>query len=188
MTTLPPGAENAFQVASGELGMFSASRLFCRVLQETQGPTAIKALREELGTTFSVLDCVAARVLLGENPAPSVEALLSALSGCTKVLFVGVEVDCFDAILPRLSGKVGLLTENIFPADWRRVQANYPAVSLVSLSELPAWAGSKSALVAYVYGSNEHIAHVSPAWLRVSGPDVRAIFRSLIGWNLFGSA
>jgi hypothetical protein len=50
------------------------------------------------------------------------------------------------------------------------------------------WAGSRSALLTFVYRADDYHAHVGPAWLRVSGPDVRTQFRALVGWDVLGES
>jgi hypothetical protein len=180
---LPRGLANAFQIAASELGMFSASRLFVRIIQESSGQSGIEAMQDLLGSTYPVLDAVSTEQTQKEINAKQVASLLGSAS---KLLVIGLEADCLDALLPLLTIKVGILTENIFTADWERVFSNYPSVEPVPLSEMPLWSGSKSALLTFVYGTNGHVAHVLPVWLRVLGPDVRVQFRDLIGWNVLG--
>ena len=50
------------------------------------------------------------------------------------------------------------------------------------------WAGGRSAFLTFVYGGDRHVVHASPQWLRISGPDVRTLFRSLIAWDVLGGA
>lgn len=187
MPTLPRGMANAFQIAAGELGMFSASRLFAKILQDSSGADGIEAMQEELGVSFPVLDFVASKTLNSALPGFDATLVVKACEGASRILIIGLEADCLDALVPLLQCKIGLLTENLFEADWDRILSNYPTVEPVPLSSLQRWAGSKSALLTFVYGSDGHIAHVLPSWLRVSGPDVRVQFRSLLGWNLLGS-
>jgi hypothetical protein len=69
----------------------------------------------------------------------------------------------------------------------RRVLANFGnALRIVDLADFRRWAGKRSALLTFVYGTDGHAAHVATTWLRVSGPDVRAQFRTLIGWDVLG--
>lgn len=197
---LPPGLDQAFLMAATELGMCSAARLFVRELAAAGGGALVAEARDQLGRAFPVLDFVAGRALAGEpelrgdkpsyateppDPAP----VLRALAGIARLLVVGIEADFLDALEPRLDGvEVGLLAETgPTQADLRRALANYGGrVRAVTLDDFQRWAGRRSALLTFVYGSDGHVAHVQGAWLRVSGPDVRTQFRSLIGWDIFG--
>lgn len=187
---LPPGLDQAFLMAATELGMCSAARLFVRELAAAGGDGLVAEARDQLGRAFPVLDFVAGRALAGEpepplDPAP----VLRALAGIARLLVVGVEADFLDALVPRLAGvEIGLLAETgPAQADLRRVLANYGGrVRAVTLDDFQRWAGRRSALLTFVYGSDGHVAHVQGAWLRVSGPDVRTQFRSLIGWDILG--
>lgn len=186
MSALPRGLANAFQIAAGELGMFSTSRLFVKILRDSSGMEGVEALRDELGVSFPVLDFVATKAIEGEIPGFDVKPVVRSCTSASKILVVGLEADCLDVLVPLLNAKVGLLTESLFGADWERVLSNYPTLEPVPLSSLHQWAGSKSALLTFLYGTNGHNAYVLPSWLRVSGPDVRVQFRDLIGWNLIG--
>jgi hypothetical protein len=186
MSILPRGLNNAFQIAAGELGMFSASCLFVKILQESTGRAGVEAMQEELGVSFPVVDFVAMKFLAGESLSFDAKQVANSCANASKVLVVGLEADCLDALVPLLDAKIGILTENLFEADWERVLSNYRTVEPVPLASLQQWAGNKSSLLTFIYGADEHNAHVLPVWLRVSGPDVRVQFRDLIGWNLLG--
>ncbi|AUX21580.1 hypothetical protein SOCEGT47_020660 [Sorangium cellulosum] len=187
---LPPAIGQAFRMAAAELGMRSAARLFLRELMDAGGVSLVHEARDHLGREFPVLDFVAERWLAGEPDAPLDPAgVIEALRGVTRLLVVGLEADCLDALVPRLSGvEAGLVTDaGGLDPDFHRVLANYDGLMVpVALSDLQRWAGRRSALLTFVYGTDGHSAHVSPSWLRVSGPDVRTQFRSLIGWDILG--
>lgn len=171
MSRLPPRLGPAFQLASAELGPASAARLFVR--------------------EFPVLGCVAARWLAGDRgAAPDPGPLLAALKGLTRVLVVGLEADWLDVLLPACRDlEVGLLRGEFAAADFRRALANYDGLAVaVELGDLQRWAGRRSGLLCFVYGSDGHVAHVPGTWMRVSGPDVRAQFAVLVGWNILGAA
>jgi hypothetical protein len=177
-------------MAAAELGMCSAARLFAREIAAEGGDELVAQARDQLGRHYPVLDFVAGRWIQGDreppiDPAPA----LQALEGISKLLIVGIEADFLDALVPMLpSAELGLITEEGgLEADVHRVVANYGGrVQMVSLAGFQRWAGRRSALLTLVYGTNGHTANVSPVWLRVSGPDVRAQFRSLVGWDILG--
>ncbi|WP_437595750.1 hypothetical protein WMF28_24550 [Sorangium sp. So ce590] len=187
---LPPALGQAFRMVAAELGMRSAARLFLRELMGAGGAPLVGEARDQLGREFPVLDFVAEQWLSGGAEAPLDPAgVLDALRGVNRLLVVGLEADGLDALVPRLSGvEAGLVTDaGGLDPDFRRVLANYDGLmEPVGLSELHRWAGRRSALLTFVYGTDGHAAHVSPSWLRVSGPDVRTQFRSLIGWDILG--
>ncbi|WP_437874533.1 hypothetical protein [Sorangium sp. So ce513] len=187
---LPPALGQAFRMVASELGMRSAARLFVRELMEAGGAPLVREARDALGREFPVLDFIAEQRLSGGEEAPiDPQGVLDALRGVTRLLVVGLEADGLDALAPRLPGvEVGLVTDaGGLDPDFRRVLANYDGLMVpVGLSELQRWAGRRSALLTFVYGTDGHAAHVSPSWLRVSGPDVRTQFRSLIGWDILG--
>ncbi len=190
MTALPPALEASFAQAAAELGMCGASRLFVRELSAAGGDELVRAARERLGRVYPVLDQVSAQRLAGVEPAPPDPArLLPVLEGVTRLLVVGLEAEHLDALVPRLAGvELGLLTAGELPADWSRILANLGGrVAPVSLTELGGWAGRRSALLTFVYGADEHVAHVPLSWLRVAGPDVRTQYRTLLGWDVLGS-
>ncbi len=118
------------------------------------------------------------------------ERAAAALEGARRVVIVGLESDFLDALVPRLTAvELGLVTvSNGLDPDWRRVLANYDGrIAPVDLADIQRWSGRHSALLTFVYGADEDHAHVVPAWLRVSGPDVRTQFRTLAGWDVLGA-
>ncbi|MCB9703692.1 MAG: hypothetical protein H6711_17485 [Myxococcales bacterium] len=192
MSALPPALGQAFRIAAAELGMAAAARLFVDEVAAGGGAEAIAALRDRLGREYPVLDLAAARWLAGEAP-PAIDPgpVIAALAGIERLVAVGLEVHHLDALLPRVPAiEVGLVTEGrALSPEWRRVLANYDGqVEAVGLSDFQLWAGPRAALLTFVYGGDSHVVHVSGQWLRVSGPDVRLIFRSLIGWDVVGGA
>jgi hypothetical protein len=187
---LPPALDQAFLMAAGELGMCSAARLFVRELAGEGGDALVAAARDRLGRAFPVFDFVAARFLDAERAGPiDPSPVLEALAGIGRLLIVGLEADFLDALVPRLEAmEIGLITEAAgFELDLRRVLANFGGrVKPVDLSSFQAWAGRRSALLTFVYGTDGHVIHVSPSWLRVAGPDARTQFRSILGWDILG--
>lgn len=188
MSALPPRLSQAFLTAAYELGMASAARLFTRELAAEGGTELVAAARDAFGREFPVWHCVASRWLADERgvePCPSV--IEPALVGIRRLLVVGLEADWLDVLLPRLERtEVGLLLERT--GDARRVLANYEGLAVgVELGELHRWSGRHSGLLTFLYGSDRHVAHVSGVWLRVSGPDVRAQFATLVGWDILGT-
>ncbi len=191
MTALPRGIDQAFEMAAAELGMCAAARLFVRELAAAGGDDLVREACDRLGRAYPVIDFVAARHLAGEGELPVDAApVREALSGVARVLVVGVETDHLDALVPLLpEATLGLVLDaGGLDPDFHRVLANYGGrVEGVALGDVARWSGRRSALVTFVYGHRGATIHVSSAWLRVSGPDVRAQFRSLVGWDVFGS-
>lgn len=194
-STLPAGLEQAFLLAAGELGMCTSAWLFCDEVEAHGGPPALEALREALGARFPVLDAVVGARLEGlAGPTVDVERVLGALEGARRVVLVGVEALFLDALVARLSGvELFLLQHSVFQPDWPRVLANFGGrVRGVALGDFQRHAGASSALVTFVYGASSGAGegapsatcHVLPAWVRVSGDDVRTQFRSLVGWDV----
>jgi hypothetical protein len=171
--------------------MASTARLFLRELAKGGGAAAVLAARDAFGREFPVFHCLATHWLRDLRVlTPHVEAARAAVGGLSRVLVVGLEVDWLDLLLPQLAGvEVGLLREDLgIVADFRRVLANYDGHAVgVELAELQRWAGRRSGLLVFVYGSDGHVAHVPGGWLRVSGPDVRTQFSALVGWNILGA-
>lgn len=59
--------------------------------------------------------------------------------------------------------------------DWERILANYDArVRATDLGSFQQWAGTRTVVLTFLYGANDHAAHASPAWLRLMGGRVRA--------------
>lgn len=182
----------AFDLACAELGFAAASWLFVEQVAALEGKAAVAALRDELGPTFSVLDFVATRWLAGEPRTPVESApVIEALSGTRRILVVGLEANHLDVLLRDLdpSIRVGLLTFRMQRVDWDRVLGNHDGrVEAVDVAEFQGWAGARSAMLTFIYGSRGRLMHVLPAFLRVAGPDVRTQFRDIVGWNVLGGA
>lgn len=179
-------------LAATELGMASAARLFVRQVAVSGGDDLVAELAADLGRDFPVLGCIATRWIGGDQGAdPRPAGVLKAMNGLARMLVVGLETTWLDTLLPACRGlTVGLLRDDGLPtADFRRMLANYDGLAVgVELAELQRWAGRRSGLVCFVYGSDGHVVHVPAAWMRVSGADVRAQFATLVGWNILGSA
>lgn len=188
---LPLGLALSFTVATAEIGMFSAARLFVEEIALTGGRSAVEAARDVLGRRYAVFDAIASQWLSrGRIPLPDPAEVACELADSSRVLIVGAESDALDRLVPMLPDQpIALVSGAGGPeADLHRVAANYPdRIEVVSLGKWTAWAGSKSALLTFVYGADDHVANVSPAYLRLVGPDVRASFRTLLGWNLLGA-
>jgi hypothetical protein len=182
----------AFQLAASELGMASAARLFIAEISASGGRELVEATAHGLGREFPVLGTIAGRWLAGgPPPTPDPTPMLAATRGLTRLLVVGLETAWLDVLLPACRDlEVGLLLgDTSAAADVRRVLANYDGLAVgVTLADLHGWSGRRSGLVCFVYGSDGHVVHVPTTWLRVSGPDVRTQFASLIGWNILGPA
>ncbi len=184
----------AFRVASAELGMCAASWLFVRELGAV-GDDLVAALRDRLGREFPVLDAVAGLWLAGER-APddglrdTAARVRDVCAGAARVLVVGIEADALDALVPTLAtdARIGLVTYSTREVDWDRVLANYGGrVEGVDLASFQRWAGRKGVLLTFAYGTHGHATHVTPEWLRVSGPDVRTQFRSIVAWEVLAA-
>lgn len=183
-----PDLGAAFELASAELGFASASWLFIEQTAALSGREAVAALRDELGASFSVLHFVATSWLEGERATPvETVAVRSALAGVRRVLVVGLEANHLDALARDLepSVKIGLLTHRLQRVDWERVIANYGGrIEPVDLSEFQGWAGARSAILTFIYGTRGDLMNALSAFLRVVGPDVRTQFRDIVGWNV----
>lgn len=188
MTEASPRLETTFRVAAGELGMCSAAWLFLRELGG-EDEAAVEALRDGLGRTYPVLDTVARRWLQGaRGPSLSAEAVVSVCEGATQLLVTGVEATFLDALVELVDvPRIGLLKQGLFEADWDRVLSNYSGrVEGVELSRFQTWAGRRSVLLAFAYGTRELVTHVSPSSLRALGPDVLTQFRNVVAWDVLG--
>jgi hypothetical protein len=191
MSRLPRGLDQSFSVAAAELGFCSAAWLFARELAAAGGDDLVRALRDELGRLFPVLDAVVAQWLDGMR-APIIEAtkVLRACAGANTLLVVGLEADFLDALLPEVPAfdvrRVVLLRySSLGDVDWERVLANYEGrVDSTDLASFQRWAGTRTAVLTMAYGADAHSTHVRPAWLRLMGEDVRTQFRSFIGWDV----
>lgn len=189
--SIQAGLEQAFQLAASELGFCSAAWLFVKAAQENGGEESLLGLRDALGRAFPVLDAVIDAYQKGMlAPDPNPGAVVDLCWNAEKVLVVGLEAEFLDALMSALSKpEVYLLTHSDFDVDWTRVLSNYGGKVLpVSLNEFQRCAGPKSVLLTYVYGVHGHSTHVLPAWMRVTGEDVRTQFRSLIGWDVLRSS
>lgn len=190
MSRLPGHIGQAFLMAAGELGMASAARLFVREMAGLGGAELVAEARDALGREYPVFDFVAHRFLEGDGePRLDPTELRRALAGITRLVVVGLETDALDVLVSTFSDvEMGLVAEpfGVLP-DMRRVLANFGgALRSVDLTDFRRWAGKRSALLTFVYGTDGHAAHVATTWLRVSGPDVRSQFRSLVGWDVLG--
>ncbi len=189
---LPASLLDAFALAAGELGMFSAARLFCEQMFAEGGAALVGHLRELIGPVYPVLDVVAARVQGGAPlPSPDPRPLLEELRGIGRVVTVGTEAWIIDALVERLPATValGVVLDETLPASPARIAANLEGrATLVALDEVVRWSGARTALLTAVYGSDGYSATVCTAWLRLMGPDTRTCFGALVGWNLLGPA
>jgi hypothetical protein len=180
----------AFELGAAELGFAAASWTFLEQIAGVGGEDAVRQLRDDLGRLFPVLDFVATRWLAGERRQPvDTRGICEALGGVRRVLVVGIEAFHLDALVRDLdrATRIGLLTYRLQRVDWERVLANYAGrVEPVDLAEFQGWAGLRSALLTFVYGTRGDQAAVVPAFMRVSGADVRAQFREIVGWDVLG--
>jgi hypothetical protein len=183
--------EQAFRVACGELGHCAAAWLFVRELAREGGNAAVEELRDDLGRAFPVLDAVARQRLLGvTGPSLDVESVLAACAGAERLLVVGVEATHLDELVARLPAglRLGLLLQGGLEADVDRVLANLGGrAEATGLGDFQRWAGARSMLLTFAYGVRGGRAHVNPAWVRVSGADVRTQFRGLVAWDVLGA-
>lgn len=179
----------SFLTAAAELGMCSAAWLFARELAAAGGDELVATARDRLGRDFPVLDAVCARYLGGQRrPVTDPSRVAAACAGARRVLVVGVEADFLDALVPALDGDIALLLHGELDTDWPRVLANYRGrVTGCDLGSFQRLAGSKSALVTFLYGAGPQSGHTHPSWLRVIAGDVRTQFRSVVGWDVLQS-
>jgi hypothetical protein len=180
---------NAFRRCIGELGMWSASRLFVDTARTHGGDEAVAELRATLGAEFPVLDVVASStgVAAVADGAPVAELCREL----RRLVIVGLESNCLAPLVARLpaSLEIVLILDSTFPIDVERVRASWSdRVTLTDLASFQRFAGTRSALLTTVYGADGYHAVVSRLWLRLHGEDVRTQFRSLIGWNVIGGA
>jgi hypothetical protein len=177
--------DQAFRVAAGELGMCDAAWRFVDDLDAEGGAPLLEVVRDALGRTFPVLDAVCARRLNGAPlPAIDVGSVVSACAGLRRLVIVGVEARWLDALLAALHDvELAVLPASALPGDLERLAANLPSgVPLTTLADFQRFAGPRSGLLTFVYGATAQGAFVLPEWVRTQGPDVRAQFRSFIGW------
>lgn len=188
MTPLSPALVQSFAVAATELGFCSAAWLFAEQVAAHGGDGQVQAMRDALGRTYPVLDAVCAAWLDGERqPTIDTTAAAQALHGARTVVVVGFESIFLDALLPQLGDReVHLLSHgSVDDQTWGRMLTNFAsAVHSIDLVSFQRLAGSQTALLCMVYGATAHAVHVPPAWLRLFGDDVRAQFRSFVGWDV----
>lgn len=180
--------DQAFSLAVAELGMASAGWLFASEVAAEQGDAGVRALRDELGRRWPVLDAICAAWERGHR-APAVDAsgLWVRLGDVNRVVVVGLETRWLDALVARrpAEARIGLVHHSEFSPDWERVRSNLRGVvERVDLDGFQGWAGRRSALVSFVYGDGGAALFALSSWVRVSGPDVRTQFRSLVGWDV----
>lgn len=185
------GLEPAFRVCAGELGLWSASRLFVNAAWEAGGAEAVRALDDDLGDAYPVVDDAVRRVLQREAPlpVPTVEAVVERCRDLRRLVVVGVEADLLGPIVDRLpaSVEVTALFDQTFPVEPARVAASWaPRVQLTDVGAFQQSAGGRSGLLTWVYGADRFRAVVAPIWLRVHSADVRLLFRRLVGVDLLG--
>lgn len=185
------GLEPAFRACAGELGLWSAARLFVNAAWEAGGADAVTALDEDLGGDYPVLEAVAQRALAASRPLPppGVEALVTLCADLRRVVVVGIEADVLGPLADRLPATTDIqaLVDATFPVDAVRLTASWtPRVRLTDVGAFHRAAGGRSALVTCLYGADDYTAVVAPVWLRVHSPDIRLLFRSLVGVNLAG--
>lgn len=181
--------EQAFRLAAGELGMCDAAWRFADEVEAEGGAALLHSVRESLGRTFPVLDAVFQRTLAGTTAVVDTAPVARACAGLKRLLVVGLEARWLDALIPALNGvELAVLPSAALPANTERVAANLPAhVQLIGLDRFQRMAGPRNGMLTFVYGVAGTSAFVLPEWVRCQGPDVRAQFRSFIGWNLLGA-
>lgn len=171
--------------------MSSAAWIFTDEVSAAEGVEGVQQLRDALGRRWPVLDAICAAWLSGSR-APTVDAtdLVSRLEGITRVVVVGLEARWLDVLVNALPEgvRVGLVRHSDLNPDWERVLANLGGrVELLEMTDFQGWAGQRSVLLSFVYGSRGTGGLFAlPAWVRVAGPDVRTQFRELIGWDVLG--
>lgn len=189
MSRAPASLVDAFTVSAGELGQFSASRLFLAQLIAEPDAALVDEVVDVLGRAFPVFDMVCREGLRQRAARPiDLAAVLAALDGLSRLVVVGVEADCLDVLLPRLDGvRVGLIPDSALDADLPRLLSNYGArVELLDLAGFQRWAGRSSGVLTTLYGSDGFRAAACSVWPRVHGTDMRTRFRTILGWNVLG--
>lgn len=179
-----------FRTAAADLGFATASRLFLREAEAASGAEGLRAVRDALGDEFPVLAALADGWSSGATR--DLKGLADArhlLRDARTLLFVGVEADAIDALLTTAPDARGaLLTASTLGTDWERVLANYRGrLAPVGIDAIYPLAGARSAIVVPVYGRDDHAAAVEPTWRRIRGGDVRARFRTVLGWDQLGA-
>lgn len=185
----PEVLDQAFRLAAGELGMCDAAWRFADEVEAEGGPALLEAVRDVLGATFPVLDAVFSRRLEARQPSVEPGAVCAACEGLKRVVVVGLEARWLDALIAALPQvELAVLPSAALAGDAARVAANLPSrVELIGLDRFQRLAGPRSGVLTFVYGATSSSAFVLPEWVRCQGADVRAQFRSFIGWNLLGS-
>jgi hypothetical protein len=189
VTRAPASLVDAFGVCAGELGMFSAARVFARELLHETDDALVAEVVSVLGEAYPVFDVVAARALDLRTVHPLDAApVTDALRSLSRLVVIGMEADCVEALVPRLSGvRIGVVPDLTHDADLGRVVANLGRrVELLELAGFQRWAGRSAGLLTVVYGADGFHATVCQTWLRAHGPDVRGRFRTIAGWNVLG--
>lgn len=186
------GLEPAFRVCAGELGLWSAARLYVNAAWAAGGAAAVAGLDDDLGGAYPVLEEVARRALErhGPVPPPGAAGVIAACADLRRIVVVGVEADVLGPLVDVLPEAVEVLAiyDATFPVDEARVRASWtPRVEIVDVGAFHRAAGGRSALLTCVYGADAFRAVVAPIWLRVHSPDVRLLFRRLIGVDLAGA-
>ncbi len=189
MSRIAATVYEAFSVAVAELGVLTAARLFVREVAEEGGDALVEELATTLGLEYAVLEAVARQWLAGSRRAESdASATLDACAGAAQLVIVGLEADCLDALVPKLGDTRAVLVRTPgLATDYERLAAGYGGrLETTELGELQRFAGRKSALLTFLYGTRGEATWVDPLWMRVSGTDVRTQFRTLIGWEVLG--
>ncbi len=171
--------------------MASASWLFAQEIDASEGEVGVARLRDALGRRWPVLDAVCAGWLDGARlPPVRTEGVLPHFRGLTRLVIVGLESRWLDRLLDCIGPElqIGILRHSEFTPDWERVQSNLgERITFLELSSFQSWAGSRSALLSFVYGAESGKSlFATSSWVRVSGPDTRTQFRDLIGWDVLG--
>lgn len=190
MTGRGSSLSSAFRRCVGELGMWSASRLFLRTARETGGDEAVGTLRESLGVEFPLLSMMALTPGDAASPVSGIDEVVARCHGLRRLVVVGLESDWLDPLLARLprSLSIALLLDPTFSADDERLVASWgDRVARTNLAEFQRHAGMRSALLTTLYGTDGFRCVVPRVWLRCHGDDVRTQFRHLIGWNVVPS-
>lgn len=185
----PPSLVDAFTVCAGELGQFSASRLFLEQLLVEPDAALVADVVDVLGAAFPVFDVVAGAGFKRRGlPQLNVEPVVAALEGLSRLVIVGLETDCLDALLPLVPQvRIGLIADTAFELDLDRVLANFRGrVEPLDLADFQRWSGRSSGILTTLYGADEFRAATCSVWPRVHGADMRTRFRTILGWNVLG--
>jgi hypothetical protein len=190
VSRIGPTVYEAFSVAVSELGVLTAARLFVREVAEEGGAALVEELATTLGLEYAVLEAVARQWLAGARRAEAdASAALAACTGASQLVIVGLEADCLDALVPKLQDTRAVLVRTPGVAtDYERLTAGYGGrLETAELGALQRFAGRKSTLLTFLYGTRGDATWVDPLWMRVNGADVRTQFRALIGWEVLGA-